>query len=106
MSAKPSKSEKNESGAKPEDKPKDEKVLPDQATEIASTSELAMGDLVITSAKKIKDALNEQKGKIIGMLSKQYKVEMTTGSSRGEVKKFDKAAVRKQVSDKLIKRIR
>ena len=51
---------------------KDEKVLPDQATEIASTSELAMGDLVITSSKKFKDALNEQKGKIVGILSKQY----------------------------------
>ena len=70
MSAKPWKSKKTESGIKPEDKPKNEKVLPNQATEIASTSELALGNLVIISAKKFKDALNKQKGKIIGILSK------------------------------------
>lgn len=55
---------------------------------------------MITTAKKFKDALHEQKGKVVGVLSKQYKIEMLTGMSKGEVKKFDKASVRKEVSQK------
>ena len=66
-------------------KPSDEQAAP----------ELAVGDIVMTSSKKFKDSLNEQKGKIVGILAKQYKIDMMTGSSKGEVKKFDKAAVRK-----------
>lgn len=58
---------------------------------------MAIGDVVITTAKKFKDSLHDQKGKIVGILSKQYKIEMLTGAALGEIKKFDKTAVRKLI---------
>ena len=66
-------------------KPSDEHAAP----------ELAVGDIVMTSSKKIKDSLNEQKGEIVGILAKQCKIAMITGSSKSEVKKFGKTSVRK-----------
>ena len=84
-----------------ETKPKPIKaVLPEAPESDVPGTDVAIGDVVITTAKKFKDSLHDQKGKIVGILSKQYKIEMLTGTALGEIKKFDKTAVRKEESQK------
>jgi hypothetical protein len=59
--------------------------------------DIAVGDVVVLSVCKHKEAYNKRKAKVLKVLSQKYRLELLEGPSRGEERDFLKAACAKEL---------
>lgn len=89
------KKDKKEKKEKKAEKDAEKEQLPDGPGAVKESPEnsWAIGDVVVTKANKWKDKYDNCEGRVVGILSNQLKIELTSGPAATEIRKYNKDMV-------------